>query len=69
MPRRNHTIKHQHFIDKNTCALKRRFANEKAALQAAEFHELQNNQRFSIYKCERCGNWHLTRQKDTKLDT
>ena len=60
MPRRNNTPKHQPYIDTSTCKSKRRFGDETAARKAADLLELQSNAKVSIYKCDRCGGWHLT---------
>lgn len=62
MPRRNNTPKHQPFVDNNTCQSKRRFASEQLGQAAAETQELQTGLEFSVYKCDRCGGWHLTRK-------
>lgn len=62
MPRRNRTQKHVTYNDKNTCQSKRRFTTELLAAKAASLQELQNQGVFSVYKCERCGGWHLTRK-------
>lgn len=62
MPRRNNTPKHQPYKDTNTCRSKRKFPNEEQAKSTAELLELQNNQSFTTYKCDRCGGWHLTKE-------
>lgn len=62
MSRKNKIIKHQPFsADKFVCT-KRRYRNEKQAQKAAELQMLENmNINLSIYKCDLCGYWHLTR--------
>jgi hypothetical protein len=63
MPRRNRTPKHEPFHFVSGCQTKRRFLNEKLALAAAEIQELSDmSLELSVYKCDRCDGWHLTRQ-------
>jgi hypothetical protein len=63
MPRRNNTQPHSHFRFTNGCDQKRRFVREKEALDAAEYQMLiKPTLDLSVYKCELCGGWHLTRQ-------
>jgi hypothetical protein len=63
MPRRNQTPTHQPFRFVSNCQNKRRFDNEKQALDAADHQMLVNpNIVLSVYKCELCGGWHLTRR-------
>jgi hypothetical protein len=63
MPRRNNTQIHNPFRFSSGCDQKRRFVREKEALDAAEYQMLiKPTLDLSVYKCEQCGNWHLTRQ-------
>lgn len=68
MPRKNKTIKHQPYpIDRLFC-VKRRYRNEKEAQQAAEFQMLKDmNLELSVYQCNLCKYWHLTRNHVNKL--
>jgi hypothetical protein len=62
VPRRNKIVKHQLFSKDSLVCNKRRFRGEKEAEEAAEFQMLENmNINLSIYKCDLCGYWHLTR--------
>jgi hypothetical protein len=62
MPRKNNTPKHHSFRSVNNCDTKRRYKTEKEALAAADYQMLVNqNLELSVYKCELCGGWHLTR--------
>ena len=63
MPRKNSTPKHVPFRFVSNCQAKRRFTSEKEALSAAEHQMLtQPNLELTVYKCELCGGWHLTRR-------
>lgn len=67
MPRKNRSIKHQPFSSNDLFCTKRKFRNEKEAQEAAEFQMLQDmNLELSIYKCDMCIYWHLTRNTDSK---
>jgi len=62
MPRKNKSIKHQPFSFSNLFCTKKKYRNEKEALDAAEFQMLQYmNLELSVYKCDMCRYWHLTR--------
>lgn len=68
MPRKNKTTKHQPYTFNNLFCVKRKYKNEKEALSAAEFQMLQDmNLELSVYKCDLCKFWHLTRNIDNKL--
>jgi hypothetical protein len=63
MPRRNQTPPHTPFKFASNCQQKRRFATEKLAEKAAEHQNLINpDLELTVYRCELCGGWHLTRQ-------
>ncbi|MDB5168152.1 MAG: iviTM7 [Candidatus Saccharibacteria bacterium] len=63
MPRRNQTQSYQPFRFVSNCQQKRRFSTERQAQESAEYQMLvQSNITLSVYKCELCGGWHLTRQ-------
>ena len=63
MPRRNKITPHQRFNFANNCQTKRRFSSENAALATAGYQMLiVPGLELTIYKCELCGGWHLTRQ-------
>lgn len=63
MPRRNNTITHLRPIIINNCKTKRQFQNETEAKKAAEYQMLINlDLNLSVYQCEICHKWHLTRQ-------
>lgn len=62
MPRRNNTPRHQPLVFKSSCD-KRRFKTEREALAAADYQILIKPElELSVYKCQYCGGWHLTRQ-------
>lgn len=65
MSRHNRLIKHVRTklnID-DSCRSKRQFLNEKEAEKAAEFQMLINpNLELSVYICNFCNKWHLTRR-------
>lgn len=63
MPRRNKPIQHNRLVITNNCQPKKQFINEKDALKAAEYQMLVTpNLELSVYQCDTCGKWHLTRQ-------
>ena len=66
MPRHNKPIKYIRTslsIDDN-CRSKRRFSSEKEAQKAAELQMLiDTNLELSVYVCNFCHKWHLTRLK------
>ena len=63
MPRKNNQIKHTRLMISNNCQPKRQFLNEKEATSAAEYQMLINqNLELSVYKCDTCQKWHLTRR-------
>lgn len=69
MPRRNRPIKHIYtkLVINDNCSPKRKFGSEREALRAAEFQMLVNpNLELSVYRCNICLKWHLTRQSTTK---
>lgn len=64
MPRKNSTPKHVPFRFASNCQTKRRFTSEKEAVSAAEHQMLvRHDLELTVYKCELCGGWHLTRQE------
>ena len=67
MPRKNRVVKHQPLsIDKYDCD-KKRYQNDRQAQDAAGLQMLENmNINLSIYKCDLCGYWHLTKCTDKK---
>lgn len=68
MARKNKTTKHQSFTINNLFCNKRRFRNEKEAQDAAEIQMLQDmNLELSVYKCDLCRYWHLTRNVDKRF--
>jgi hypothetical protein len=63
MPRRNNIEKHRRFVISMPCQDKRRYKNEKEALKIADLQMLENmSLELSIYKCDTCDFWHLTRK-------
>ena len=66
MPRRTPITKHQRYqsdLTKNTCQQKMRYSNELSARRAADLKNLeQTDLNLSVYQCNVCGGWHLTRQ-------
>ena len=46
----------------NNCDKKRKYRTEKQALESADYQMLINQGlELSVYKCERCRMWHLTK--------
>jgi len=67
MPRRNQQNLHKKITFINNCQPKRKFNNEKEAIKAAEYQMLIDiNLDLSVYKCDICNKWHLTRSKANK---
>lgn len=65
MPRHNKTIRHTRLITIDNCQPKRKFLNETEAKNAAEYQMLITpNLELSVYQCDICHKWHLTRQKN-----
>jgi hypothetical protein len=63
MPRKNNLPTHQPYRFTSGCSQKRRFVREKEAQDAAEYQMLiKPTLELSVYKCQECGGWHLTRQ-------
>lgn len=63
MPRRNKQIKSLMASVQAGCKSKRRFDNEQSALKAADNQMLLNmSLKLSVYKCDYCTGWHLTRR-------
>jgi hypothetical protein len=63
MPRRTNVEVHKPFIFYQSCQDKHKYKNEKEALAAAEMQMLRNmSLELSVYKCNDCRYWHLTRQ-------
>ncbi len=61
MPRQNHTKPHQPFRFASNCQQKRRYGNEREALEVAAYQMLLKPElQLGVYKCELCGGWHLT---------
>lgn len=64
MPRKNSTPKHVPFRFASNCQTKRRFSTEREAQSAANHQMLVRDPlELTVYKCELCGGWHLTRQQ------
>ena len=64
MPRHNQQIKHIKSTFINNCQTKRQYSTERQAREAAEYQMLiNNNLELSVYLCDTCHKWHLTRQK------
>ncbi len=62
MPRKNKTIKHHSLPTEKFLCDKKRYKNEKDALDAAKNQTLEKmSLELSVYKCDLCGYWHLTR--------
>ena len=67
MPRRNIPQPHKPFHFASHCAQKRRFATEKAAEQVVDDQIfIDSKVKLSVYKCEHCSGWHLTRRIKTQ---
>jgi len=68
MPRKNKTIKHQSYSTDSLFCTKRRYRNEKEAIDAAEYQMLKDmNLELTVYKCDLCKYWHLTRSTNKKF--
>lgn len=67
MPRRNYPKPHIPFTPPKSCEEKRKYRSEKDALDAASLQMLMHpSLELSVYKCDQCGKWHLTRGARTK---
>ncbi|MCX6728650.1 MAG: hypothetical protein NTV39_02695 [Candidatus Saccharibacteria bacterium] len=64
MPRKNRINKHQPLqLEKLVCN-KKRYDSDREAQKAAETQMLENmNLELSVYRCDTCRYWHLTRKK------
>ena len=64
MPRHNKSLAHKPFSFYISCLNKQQYRNENEAQKAAEFHMLEHmGLELSVYKCDSCKYWHLTRQQ------
>jgi len=64
MPRKNNSQSHQHFQPTPDCSHKRSYVSELKAQDAAEYQMLVKPRlELSVYKCDLCRNWHLTRRQ------
>jgi hypothetical protein len=64
MPRKNNAPKHAPFHFASNCQAKRRFTSEREAQATADHQMLiKPDLELTVYKCELCGGWHLTRQQ------
>jgi len=62
MPRKNNNSIHRPYSTSGLFCVKKRFKTEKEAQDAAEFQMLEHmSLELSVYKCESCKYWHLTR--------
>lgn len=62
MPRRNKSVKSSVRPLITTCESKRKYTTEKQANDTAEYQMLINSDlELSVYKCDLCQKWHLTR--------
>ena len=67
MPRKNKATKHTPYTADHLFCVKKCFKNEKEAQSAAEFHMLEDMRlELSVYKCNMCKYWHLTRNIDNQ---
>jgi hypothetical protein len=63
MPRKNHQIPHEKQNYVTGCHDKRKFKTEREALSAADYQMLvKPGLELTAYRCDFCGQWHLTRQ-------
>ena len=64
MPRKHKPTPHVPFTAIQSCQTKRQFKNEPDATKAAELQMLMHlDLELSVYLCDQCKYWHLTRQK------
>ena len=64
MPRKNKIQRHKPLTFYMSCLSKKRYKSEKEALDTAEIQMLQNiGLELSVYKCDTCKYWHLTRRR------
>lgn len=67
MPRRNYQKPHAPFEPAKSCDQKRKYRSEKDALDAASLQMLIHpSLELTVYKCDQCAFWHLTRQAPRK---
>ncbi|MEI7918152.1 MAG: hypothetical protein WCH58_02105 [Candidatus Saccharibacteria bacterium] len=63
MPRHNQQIQHTKAKSNDNCQSKRQYLTERQANETAEYQMLINpDLELSVYKCNLCFKWHLTRQ-------
>jgi len=63
MPRKNRQTIHEKQNYVTGCSGKRKFKSEREALKAADYQMLiKPRLELSVYRCDFCGQWHLTRQ-------
>ena len=63
MPRRNKRVKQIKPLQISNCDPKRRYPTERQAREVAEYQMLINcNLSLSVYQCDLCHKWHLTRE-------
>lgn len=63
MPRKNKALPHQPYQRRSSCDTKRRYKTEQEATKIAEYQMLLHpDLELSVYHCQDCGGWHLTRQ-------
>lgn len=69
MPRKNSQTKHLRFTRTViNCNEKRKYPTEKMAQSAADYQMLINYQlELSVYKCEFCKKWHLTKNTNDEI--
>ena len=66
MPRKNKSIKHQQFSTSLFQCTKKKYKSENEAKDAAQFQMLENiSLELSVYECDICKYWHLTRNVNT----
>jgi hypothetical protein len=65
MPRRNKSVKYKKTTALGvSCDQKRQYKNKAEAEKTAEYQMLVNpSLELSVYQCNSCFKWHLTRQK------
>lgn len=64
MPRRNKISKRVRYQQNNSCQTKRQYLTEQQAKKSAEYQMLINYElNLSVYKCEYCCKWHLTKNR------
>lgn len=67
MPKRRRKTDQNTYKYRDNCESKTRYESQAKALEAADFRMLENmSVALTVYKCDICNGWHLTRAKQAR---